>query len=65
MAKNKTHQGMKKRVKRTASGKLKRKRAYQSHLLTKKDPQKKRLFRQDQPFSSADRKNVKKLIAKA
>jgi large subunit ribosomal protein L35 len=45
MAKNKTHKGTKKRVKLTATGKLMRRRAFGSHLLTKKSANRKRKFR--------------------
>jgi len=63
MPKIKSHQGMKKRIKKTARGKLKRERAYQSHLLEKKDQRKKHLFRNDQAVNSSDKKRVKKLIS--
>ena len=36
MPKMKTHRGAAKRLKRTGSGKLKRAKAYKSHILTKK-----------------------------
>ena len=42
MPKMKTHRGAAKRVKRTSSGKLKRMRAFKSHILTKKDRKRKR-----------------------
>jgi large subunit ribosomal protein L35 len=45
MSKNKTHKGAKKRVKVTAGGKLVRRRAFRSHLLTKKSPNRKRKLR--------------------
>ena len=40
MAKNKmkTHRGAAKRMKLTGSGKVKRNKAYKSHILTKKSP---------------------------
>lgn len=62
MPKIKTHKGMRKRVKKTSKGKLKRDRAFQSHLLSKKDQKKKRLFRKDHDIDSADRKKVERLI---
>jgi large subunit ribosomal protein L35 len=37
MPKMKTHRGAAKRFKRTASGKLKRSKAFRRHILTKKD----------------------------
>ena len=45
MAKNKTHKGTKKRIKVTATGKLMRRRAFGSHLLTKKSANRKRKLR--------------------
>ena len=45
MAKNKTHKGTKKRIKLTATGKVMRRRAMGSHLLTKKSANKKRKLR--------------------
>ncbi len=38
----KTHSGAKKRFKLTASGKVKRKHAFKSHILTKKSTKRKR-----------------------
>ena len=60
--KQKSHQGMKKRVKKTGKGKLKRDKAYQSHLLEKKTTDKKQSFRKDHDVDPADRKTVKKLV---
>jgi len=62
MTKNKSHQGMKKRVKKTAQGRLRRQRAFQSHLLKKKSARKKQIFRQDFAFSNYDKNRVRKLI---
>ncbi|MCH8277039.1 MAG: 50S ribosomal protein L35, partial [Bacteroidetes bacterium] len=45
MPKMKSNRGAKKRFKTTASGKLKRKKAYHSHILTKKSPKRKRGLR--------------------
>ncbi len=60
--KQKTHQGMKKRIKKTSKCKLKRDKAYQSHLLEKKSTDKKRSYRQNHDVDKADRNKVKKLI---
>jgi large subunit ribosomal protein L35 len=62
MPKIKTHKGMSKRVKKTGKGKLKRDRAFQSHLLNKKSKKKKRLFTKDHDIDNADKKKVKRLI---
>ena len=47
MAKNKmkSHRGACKRMKVTGSGKVKRNKAYKSHILTKKSPKRKRGLR--------------------
>jgi large subunit ribosomal protein L35 len=45
MPKMKTHKGAKKRFKITGTGKVKRMKAYKSHILTKKDAKRKRRLR--------------------
>ena len=45
MPKLKTHSGAKKRFNLTKSGKVKRARAYKSHILTKKDTKRTRRLR--------------------
>jgi large subunit ribosomal protein L35 len=62
MPKNKTHSGIKKRVKLTANGKVKRRRAFSSHLMTKKTSKRKRKFRKDVIMASADVPRVKDLL---
>ncbi|MDB5337509.1 MAG: ribosomal protein [Planctomycetaceae bacterium] len=47
MPKQKTHKGMKKRFKVTASGKIKHKSAFRGHILSSKSPKRKRGLRQD------------------
>ena len=42
MPKTKTHSGSKKRFALTGTGKIKRKHAYKSHILTKKETKQKR-----------------------
>jgi large subunit ribosomal protein L35 len=51
-----------KRFKPTASGKLKREKAYRSHILTKKSAKRKRKLRAKTLVSSADVKRMKRLI---
>ena len=46
MPKMKTHRGAAKRFKKTGSGKLKRAKAFKSHILTKKSPKTKMNLRQ-------------------
>ncbi len=63
MPKMKVKSGAKKRFHFTASGKIKRKKAYHSHILTKKEKvQKKRLIKSTL-VSKADTKNIKKCLA--
>ena len=47
MPKQKTHKGMKRRFKITASGKIKHRKAYRGHLLSHKDGKRSRSLRQD------------------
>jgi large subunit ribosomal protein L35 len=61
--KMKTHKGAKKRFKVTGSGKIKRMRAYKSHILTKKDAKRKRrLRRPDMIGTTGEVKHVKRLL---
>jgi large subunit ribosomal protein L35 len=62
MPKIKTHRGMAKRVKVTASGKVKRSRAFHSHLLSSKSPKRKRNLSQTVMVHSTNEKNVKKMV---
>lgn len=56
MPKMKTNSGAKKRFALTGSGKIKRKHAYKSHILTKKTKKQKRNLTH---FSIVDESNVK------
>jgi large subunit ribosomal protein L35 len=62
MPKMKTHRGAAKRVKKTGGGKLKRSKAYTSHILTKKSSKRKRGLRQSTVVSPSDMKRVKTLL---
>ncbi|MFC1651602.1 50S ribosomal protein L35 [Patescibacteria group bacterium] len=62
MPKIKTHQGMKKRVKITAGGKLKRRHANRSHNRVNKKPETKQDFRKSLDVKKSDQKNVKRLV---
>ncbi|NBB99480.1 MAG: 50S ribosomal protein L35 [Bacteroidetes bacterium] len=62
MPKMKTNSSAKKRFKRTGNGKLKRKKAFRSHILTKKSPKKKRQLRKDTLVDDADKKQIKRLL---
>ncbi|MFQ3854084.1 50S ribosomal protein L35 [Staphylococcus sp. 2S1] len=63
MPKMKTHRGAKKRVKRTGSGKLKRSRAFTSHMFANKTTKQKRKLRKASLVSKSDMKRVKQLLA--
>jgi len=62
MPKMKTHRGAAKRVKRTSTGKLKRMRAFKSHILNKKDRKRKRRLRSADFVSAADEKRVNRML---
>lgn len=62
MPKMKTHRGAAKRVKKTAGGKLKRSKAFTSHILTKKSSKRKRGLRQSTFVSTSDMKRVRTLL---
>ena len=63
MAKLKTNSGAKKRFALTGSGKIKRKHAYHSHILTKKTKKQKRNLDHFALLKKADEKRVKELLA--
>ncbi|NLN86894.1 MAG: 50S ribosomal protein L35 [Syntrophomonadaceae bacterium] len=62
MPKMKSHRGAAKRFKKTGSGKIKRAKAYASHLLTSKSPKRKRKLRKAGLVSDVEQKNISKLI---
>ena len=62
MPKLKTHSGAKKRFNLTKSGKVKRARAYKSHILTKKDTKRTRRLRTTEYADATNVATVKKLI---
>jgi large subunit ribosomal protein L35 len=62
MPKMKSHSGAKKRFKKTATGKLRARHAFSSHILEKKSPKRKRSFRKARDISTADRKTVTQLL---
>lgn len=62
MPKIKTHRGAAKRYRVTGSGRIKRAKAYKSHILTKKSTKRKRNLRKPAYISEAETKVVKKLI---
>ena len=62
MPKLKTHRGAAKRFRLTAGGKVKRARAYKSHILTKKTAKRKRHLAQPNLISAADERRVKRML---
>ena len=62
MPKMKTSRSAAKRFKLTGTGKLKRSKAYKSHILTKKSTKRKRALRQDVVVDSTNVKNMKKIL---
>ena len=60
----KTVASAKKRFKTTGSGKLKRKKAFHSHILTKKSNKRKRNLTKWDDVHSADTPNVKLMLCK-
>lgn len=64
MPKIKTNSGTKKRFTLTGSGKIKRKHAYKSHILTKKTKKQKRRLTKFAIVDKADVKRIKLLLVK-
>ena len=62
MAKLKTNSGAKKRFSLTGTGKIKRKHAYPSHILTKKKKKQKRTLDHFSILDRTDEKRVKELL---
>jgi len=62
MPKMKTNRAAMKRFKVTAKGKLKREKAYKSHILTKKTSKRKRKLRTATLVSNGDSGRVKRMI---
>ncbi|HZK42682.1 MAG TPA: 50S ribosomal protein L35 [Syntrophomonadaceae bacterium] len=62
MPKMKSHRGAAKRFKKTSTGKIKRSRAYSSHLFGSKSPKRKRRLRQSTLVSDQETKRISKLI---
>lgn len=63
MPKMKTNSSAKKRFSLTGSGKIKRKKAYKRHILTKKEKDRKRGLAKSALVSKEDTPNVKFMLA--
>lgn len=62
MPKMKSNSGAKKRFKVTGSGKIKRKKAYKGHILTKKSSKRKRNLGKDALVHKTNEKSVKRML---
>ncbi|MDR0768984.1 MAG: 50S ribosomal protein L35 [Dysgonamonadaceae bacterium] len=62
MPKVKTNSGAKKRFALTGTGKIKRKHAYKSHILTKKTKKQKRRLTHFTILSKANERSVKEML---
>lgn len=62
MAKMKTHRASAKRFKRTASGKLRRFKAYKGHLTGKKSAKRVRSLRKGTLVSKGDQKRIDSMV---
>ena len=62
MPKIKTNRGAAKRFQKSASGRIKRARAYHNHILTKKDAKRKRGLRAMTEVADADVAMVRRMI---
>jgi large subunit ribosomal protein L35 len=62
MPKMKTNRGAAKRFRKTGTGKIKRKKAYASHIMTKKSSKRKRGLRKSDLVHGTDAKKVSRLL---
>lgn len=63
MPKQKTNSGAKKRFKITGTGKIVRKHAFHSHILTKKSKKRKSILASSTLVHPSDEKRIKSLLA--
>jgi len=62
MPKMKSNRAAAKRFRFTGSGKIKRAKAYKSHILTKKTPKRKRNLRQTTTVDASNERKIKRLL---
>ncbi|MBN1959227.1 MAG: 50S ribosomal protein L35 [Desulfuromonadales bacterium] len=62
MPKIKTNRGAAKRFRKTGTGKIRRNKAFTSHILTKKSTKRKRDLRQSVIVAKSDERNIAQLI---
>jgi large subunit ribosomal protein L35 len=63
MPKMRSHRGLSKRVKRTASGRLKRKRAYRRHILVTKSRKRKRQLAGSAMIAKVEEKRLNAILS--
>jgi large subunit ribosomal protein L35 len=63
-SKMKTHRGAAKRFKRTATGKILRRKAFRAHLLEKKSTRRTRRLGREAEVVGGDRKHVQRLLGR-
>lgn len=64
MPKMKTHRGAAKRFKVTGTGKVMRRKAFKSHILEKKSPDRKRRLSSPAQVSAADTPRVNRMLGR-
>ena len=64
MPKIKTNRGAAKRFRLTGTGKVRRRKAYSSHILTKKSTKRKRNLRKQTIAAKADVSRIKRMLGK-
>jgi large subunit ribosomal protein L35 len=62
MPKKKSKRALRKRVRLTGSGKIRRYHAYKSHILTKKHPKRKRHLRKAAMVAKADQRRLRRIL---
>lgn len=62
MPKKKSKRALRKRVRLTGSGKIRRYHAYKSHILTKKHPKRKRHLRKAAMVAKADERRLRRIL---
>ena len=62
MPKMKTDSGAKKRIKVTGTGRLRRRKAFKSHMLEHKSSERKRRLGRETDFAPGDEKQIKRML---
>ena len=65
MPKQKTHRGAAKRFRVTGTGKIRRRKAFRSHLLEKKSSRQTRRLGRSTEVTGGDKKHVERLLGRA